>query len=438
MKPLKFKFILLCALFLNLGLTSCGSDDDAPEPVPTLPATLSNIVPTSGPKTTMVNINGSNFGTNIDNIRVSFNSVEALVQSVTDTRITCIVPARAYTGLVKVIVDGTELIGPEFEYLISEFQVSTFAGSINGFADGTGIDAQFSYPRGIAIDNEGNLYITDTGNHKIRKISPNGIVSTIAGSTEGDADGTGTDAQFNSPDGIAVDSQGNLYVSDYENNKIRKITPIGAVTTLAGNTAGYADGTGADARFLGPAGITIDSQDNLYVADNINNRIRKVTQNGVVTTFAGSIEGDANGNGTNAQFYGPQGITTDRQGNLYVTDAGNYKIRKISSSGEVTTIAGGTEGNADGTGTDAQFYVPLGITVDSQGNLYIADSYNHRIRKILPDGSVITIAGSSIGDTDGTGANSKFHYPIKITVDTHDNLYITDRGNHKIRKITQE
>ncbi|TYB79952.1 hypothetical protein ES674_08525 [Bizionia myxarmorum] len=336
------------------------------------------------------------------------------------------------------MVNSTELIGPEFKYIISEFQVSTFAGSTNGFADGTGIDAQFDSPRGITIDNAGNFYIADTENHKIRKINPNGTVSTIAGSIEGDADGTGTNAQFNAPEGIAIDSQGNLYIADRDNNKIRKITPNGAVTTLAGNTAGYADGTGADAQFYGPTGITVDNQDNLYVADNRNNKIRKVTQNGMVSTVAGSNPGDTDGTGTNAQFYGPQEITADSQGNLYIADSGNHKIRKINSSGEVTTIAGSIEGNADGTGIDAQFYIPIGITLDSQGNLYIADSYNHRIRKITPSGLVSTIAGSSPGYTDGIGASAQFYFPLKIIIDNQDNLYVSDRNNNKIRKITPE
>lgn len=428
---------LILILAMAFAVTSCSSDDDTPtQPTPT--ATVNNISPVSGPKGTVVTISGNHFGSNTNNIKVFFNNMEAAVQTVSNTEITVTVPPRAYTGMVKVIVNSTEIIAHEFEYIISEFQVSTFAGSTNGFADGTGIDAQFDYPRGITIDNAGNFYITDTGNHKIRKITPNGTVSTIAGSIEGDADGTGTNAQFNAPEGIAIDSQGNLYIADRDNNKIRKITPNGAVTTLAGNTAGYADGTGADAQFYGPTGITVDNQDNLYVADNNNNKIRKVTQNGVVSTVAGNNSGDTDGTGTNAQFNGPQEITADSQGNLYIADSGNHKIRKINSSGEVTTIAGSIEGNADGTGIDAQFATPLGITLDSQGNLYIADSYNHRIRKITPSGLVSTIAGSSPGYTDGTGASAQFYFPLKIIIDSQDNLYVSDRNNNKIRKITPE
>ncbi|MCX7546893.1 IPT/TIG domain-containing protein [Xanthomarina sp. F1114] len=428
---------LILILAMAFAVTSCSSDDDTPtQPTPT--ATVNNISPVSGPKGTVVTISGNHFGSNTNNIKVFFNNMEAAVQTVSNTEITVTVPPRAYTGMVKVMVNSTEIIAHEFEYIISEFQVSTFAGSTNGFADGTGIDAQFDYPRGITIDNAGNFYITDTGNHKIRKINPNGTVSTIAGSIEGDADGTGTNAQFNAPEGIAIDSQGNLYIADRDNNKIRKITPNGAVTTLAGNTAGYADGTGADAQFYGPTGITVDNQDNLYVADNNNNKIRKVTQNGVVSTVAGNNSGDTDGTGTNAQFNGPQEITADSQGNLYIADSGNHKIRKINSSGEVSTIAGSIEGNADGTGIDAQFATPLGITLDSQGNLYIADSYNHRIRKITPSGLVSTIAGSSPGYTDGTGASAQFYFPLKIIIDSQDNLYVSDRNNNKIRKITPE
>jgi prepilin-type N-terminal cleavage/methylation domain-containing protein len=266
--------------------------------------------------------------------------------------------------------------------------VSTFAGSgTQGYLDGTGTGAQFNTLRGIAIDSAGNVYVADTNNQRIRKISPSGVVTTLAGSgTAGYLDGTGTAAQFRSSFGIAVDSAGNVYVGDWGNHRIRKISPSGVVTTLAGSgTAGYLDGTGTAAQFNQPSGIAIDSTGVVYVADCENHRIRKVTSSGVVTTFAGSgIAGYLDGTGTAAQFDNPCGVAIDTTTDtIYVADGLNNRIRKITPSGVVTTLAGtGVAGFVDGTGTVAQFSFPIGMTFDNAGNLYVADTSNYRIRKI--------------------------------------------------------
>src|SRR5690606_30482452 len=196
-------------IFLTI-LTSCSSDEET-TPKPT--ATLSSISPNSGPKASLVTISGTNFGNNMDNITVYFNNLEAIVQAVTDTEITAQVPARAYTGLVKVRVNGTELIGPEFNYIISDIQVSTLAGSTYGYADGPGSNAQLAYIERITVDTQGKLFVTDLFNHKIRKITPDGMVSTVAGSNQGFSNGTTANAQFDSPMGITIDNQGNLYVA---------------------------------------------------------------------------------------------------------------------------------------------------------------------------------------------------------------------------------
>ena len=311
--------------------------------------------------------------------------------------------------------------------------VSTLAGSTSGYADGQGTLAKFAGPRGLAIDNGGNLYVADNSNQRIRKISPSGTVTTFAGSTIGNANGTGTSAQFNYPEGVAVDATGNIYVVDSENHSIRKITPAGVVSTLAGSTAGFADGQGAAAQFNFPIGVTVDAGGNVYVADTENYKIRKITPAGVVTTLAGSTQGFTDGASTNAQFNSPTGIAIDAVGNLYVTD--NYKIRKISPAGVVSTLAGSsTAGYADGKGTDARFTNPYGIAIDSNNILYVSDSDNDRIRKITADGTVTTIAGGTQGYADGSGNFAQFNYPKGIAV-ASGTIYVADEANNKIRKI---
>jgi serine/threonine-protein kinase len=271
--------------------------------------------------------------------------------------------------------------------------VSTFAGSgSQGSSDGTGTSASFSYPIGIAVDVSGNVYVTDAGNNLIRKITSAGVVSTLAGSGSiGSTDGTGTAASFNDPNGVAVDGSGNVYVADMNNNLIRKITSAGVVSTFAGSvSAGFADGTGIAASFKNPFGIAIDGVGNLYVGDFGNSLIRKITPTGVVSTFAGSgSQGSSDGKGTAARFFLPAGVSVDGSGNVYVADEANNLIRKITPAGLVSILAGsGSQGSADGTGIAASFKNPFGIAVDGSGNVYVADTDNNRIRKIsgLPAG----------------------------------------------------
>jgi sugar lactone lactonase YvrE len=313
--------------------------------------------------------------------------------------------------------------------------VTTLAGSDLGFVDGTGAAARFNGPFGVAVDAAGNLYVADAGNHRIRKISPAGAVSTLAGSTQGFADGVGTAAQFNFPRGVAVDAAGTVYVADNANHRIRKITPAGAVTTLAGSTNGFADGTGAAARFNSPSGVAVDAAGNVYVADLNNHRIRKISPAGAVTTLAGSTQGFADGVGTAAQFNGPLGVVVDAAGNVYVADNANHRIRKITPAGAVTTLAGSTNGFADGTGAAARFNGPSGVAVDAAGNLYVADAGNHRIRKISPAGAVSTLAGSTQGFAGGVGTAAQFSFPRGVAVDAAGTVYVADNANHRIRKI---
>lgn len=324
--------------------------------------------------------------------------------------------------------------------------VSTLAGSgTAGFADGTGAAAQFKYPEAVAVDTNGIVYVADGYNNRIRTISPAGVVSTLAGSgVAGYADGAGTAAQFSDPLGIAVDANGNVYVADGRNNRIRKITPSGVVTTVAGSgVQGCADGTGTAAQFSYPTGITVDSSGNLYVTDVLNcDGIRKITPAGVVTRLAGGTRGYADGTGAAAQFNQPYGIAVDAAGNVYVADNNNNNVRKVTPSGVVTTIAGSTSttyGYADGTGTSALFNFPCGIAVDSSGTLYVADSGNARIRKITSGGVVTTIAGSGTqGYADGVGTSAQFQFPANnLAVDATGNVYVSDQNNNRIRKIVQ-
>ncbi len=271
--------------------------------------------------------------------------------------------------------------------------------------------------------------------------TPNGgVVTTFAGSSSGYLDGTGTAAKFSYPDGIAIDSAGNLYVADRGNSVIRKITAAGVVTTFAGSGAqGTLDGTGTAAQFYYPEGIAIDNSNNLYVTDRGNNEIRKITSAGVVTTIAGSTTaGSLDGTGTAAQFNAPYGITVDSAGNLYVVDNGNNEIRKVTSTGVVTTLAGSTTaGNTDGTGSGAAFSSPYGIVLSSTGDLYVADSGNNTIRKVTTAGVVTTFVGDgTTGYIDATGTAAELRHPFGITVAPSGNFYVTDRSNYRIRMIT--
>ena len=266
--------------------------------------------------------------------------------------------------------------------------VTTLAGSgVLGSANGTALNAQFGQPTGVAVDSSGNIYVADNYNNLIRKITSGGVVTTLAGSGfPGPANGTGTNAQFNSPNGIAVDSSGNIYVADSSSNMIRKITSGGVVTTLAGSgTFGFVNGTGTNAQFKYPESVAVDSSGNVYVADTNNNMIRKITSGGVVTTLAGSgTGGSLDGTGTSAQFLSPNDVAVDSSGTIYVADLNNNLIRKITSAGVVTTLAGkaGVQGFANGTGTSAIFNLPNGVAIDTSGAIYVADTNNNRIRKI--------------------------------------------------------
>jgi sugar lactone lactonase YvrE len=316
--------------------------------------------------------------------------------------------------------------------------VTTLAGAgLADFEDGIGTAARFQYPYNATVDSDGTIFVTDSNNSRIRKITNNGEVTTVAGSGIGYADGLGATAKFYAPCGIVKDASGTLFVADRNNHLIRKITSEGQVSTFAGSTAGSLDGSGTLAKFNAPAGVAIASDGTLFVADSNNNRIRKITSLGVVTTIAGSTVGYSDGSGSTAKFNYPTGVAVDSYGTVYVTDSGNNCIRKITSDGVVTTVAGnGFRGVADGRGIAAQFNSPIGLAVDTVGNILVADTNNHRIRIINTTGEVTTLAGSTSGYQDGTASAAKFYSPYGLTLDTNGDLVIVDSGNHRIRKIT--
>jgi len=268
------------------------------------------------------------------------------------------------------------------------------------------------------------------------------IAGDICGSCSGSRDGTGSQARFHDPQGVAADGAGNLYVAEAASATIRKITPQGAVTTLAGSAgaAGYADGSGGAARFNAPSRLDTDSDGNLYVTDSGNSAIRRVTPAGVVVTMAGSGNcGSSDGSGAQAQFCNPKGIALDRWGNLWVADTGNHTVRRIATDGKVSTVAGapGVCGSADGKGNGgARFCGPQDVTVDYWGNVYVADTGNSTVRMINPEGQVSTLAGlpGQCAAQDGSPNVSRLCSPSGIDVEGND-LYVADTGNATIRRI---
>ena len=331
-------------------------------------------------------------------------------------------------------------------------EVTTIAGTPDksGSTDGVGGGAaQFNGLVGLSSDIAGNLYVGDSGNQTVRKITAAGVVTTIAGQVgvTGNTNGNGTNALFNAPEGTAADGTGNVYVADFVNRVIRKITTNGDVSTFAGSDSqqGTNDGVGGVARFTSPVALATDQSNNVYVADQGGDTIRMIAPDGTVTTFAGKgkVSGTNDGAGNAARFNGPQGVAVDSAGNVYVSDSGNQTIRMITPAGVVSTIAGspGQTGSSDGTNGSASFSTPRGIAVDGATNVYVADSANSTIRKLVLVGTnwvVTTLAGSpgQSGSADGVGSITRFHSPYGLAVDTTGNVFAIDRSNDSVRKIT--
>lgn len=319
-------------------------------------------------------------------------------------------PGRSFSHSRSVAVDlaGNVYVASMWEHTICRVtaagEVTILAGHAGraGSQDGVGGAARFCHPQGLAVDVAGNVYVADSGNNTIRRVTPGGVVTTVAGLARlvGAADGLGTAARFNYPDSVAVDGAGNIFVADLYNNTIRKVTPAGDVSTLAGlaGCAGSADGTGKVARFNFPSGVAVDGEGTVYVADIFNNAIRKVSPAGTVTTLAGKLTYDTGGrDGTEAaaQFCHPGGLAVDRTGNVYVADSGNDTVRRVTPAGVVTTLAGlaGQAGYLDGTGSSVRFSNPAGLALDRAGNLLVLDASNAVIRRGTWAGLVTAPAG---------------------------------------------
>lgn len=333
--------------------------------------------------------------------------------------------------------------------------MTLFAGTgESGFSGdgGKATDAKLKVPAGLTFDKKGNLYIADRDNHRIRKVDTRGTITTVAGNGTAGFSGDGgkaTDAMLNLPSGVAIDDNGNIYISDRSNDRIRIVNSKGIITTIAGNGMdGYKGDSGpaTQAQLSRPFGLALDKKGNLYIADRGNNRVRKVNPQGIITTIAGDgsffFMGD-NGPAYRASIAGPTGVVVDDNGILYIADRNNNRVRAVDTQGMIRTVAGTGQQDYNGdseVARDTNLYLPFGVALDPDGNLLIADRSHYRIRKVDPRrGTVITVAGNGVkmfaGDGGpATGANLSF--PHGIIVDKNDNLLISDKGNYRIRRVS--
>ncbi|MFD4612181.1 RICIN domain-containing protein [Streptomyces sp. NPDC058451] len=331
--------------------------------------------------------------------------------------------------------------------------ISTVAGTgvaNYGGDNGPALAAQLNYPYGIAVDSTGTLYFSDYSNHRVRKVTTDGKISTVAGTGSPGFSGDGgraASAQLRNPREVAVDSEGAVYIADAGNNRVRKVSADGKISTVAGTGAAGSGGDGGlatTAQLHGPFGVAVDSTGVLYIAEYNGNRVRKVTTDGKISTVAGTgtagFSGD-NGRAASAQLKNPYGVAVDGADLLHIVDYANHRVRKVAADGKISTVAGtGTAGFSgdNGPATSAQLNFPTGMVVDSTGALYIADYSNHRVRKVAADGKISTVAGTGTagfsGD-DGPAASAQLKNPFGVAVDCVDTLYIADHANHRIRKI---
>lgn len=444
----KLFYCIISATLMFWLLAACKKSSNTPPPLNIEAWEPFKIDPTHGPKGTRVLVYCTrNFIAEIDSlpIKLFYNGV-SIPFDFKNTAFDFNVPAGLGSGPIELeLKGGKRLKCPSFTY-DSLYYVTTMAGTgIRGNTDGPAATAQFDNPHGIAIDINNNIYVAERYKHRIRKISASGEVTTFAGNgVAGFADGTGTAALFNEPIDVAVDRNGNVFVADGKNRRIRKISPNGETSTYAGSGDwGYnLEGDSTKAVFT-PSGIDIDPNGVLYFTSY--QQIMKVTTDKKVTVVAGNVNsGDVDGSGINAYFYNPYGVAVAADGNLFISEASNNKIRKVTPQGVVTTFAGGggfNGGYVNGIGPAARFNSPLGLVFGPDKNLYVVDApFNEVIRIITPDANVQTFAGrqSYYGFRDTIAANALFYDPVGIASNIKGNLFIADTKNHRIRKIYKE
>ena len=332
---------------------------------------------------------------------------------------------------------------------VSTYGISSYAGTGSvGFSGdgGAATSAQFSYPYAVAISNTGILYVVDQVNNRIRKVTAAGVISTIAGNgsvgNTGDG-GAATAATLSSPQGVAVDATGNVYIADYGNNRIRKISTTGVISNFAGSGIGLDGGPATAADVYRPSGVAVDASGNVYIAETGNNRVRKVNTSGIISTVAGTgvsgYSGDG-GSATAAKLSSPVGVAVDGAGNIYLADLGNHRIRKVTA-GMISTVAGTGVAGFSGDGglaTAAAINTPYGMTIDASGDIYICDYGNFRVRRVSATGTISTIAGTGnalYGGDGGLATAADFNRPTGIAVDASGNIYIADVNNQRVRKL---
>ena len=397
---------------------------------------IDSIFPSRGNYRTTVIIYGNDFDKLPSNYFISINDLRCNIVTKTNTALTIALPARAGSGKFQIHFNNETKSSTDFIFE-KIYLVSTIAGDGNiGLKDGQGTNARFFYPVSIIKDSKGDYLITDYFNHVIRKMDKNYNVTTYAGTgISGYLDGDKTSAKFSYPSGTVIDKNDNLYIADTYNHKIRKISTNGLVSTIAGSTAGYLDGNANIAKFNQPKGIVMDAFGNIFIVDYNNDRIRKLSPNGIVETYAGSSKGFTDGIGVAAKFNFPATIACDLNNVLYVADASNNRIRKIDNNRNVTTLAGdGTVGLKDGLLSTCKLNEPKGVYLDNHQNVWIGDFSNHVVRYIDGD-SISTIIGSTQGFLDGENKNVKFNFPGGMLFENDSTILMCDVHNQRIRKI---
>jgi hypothetical protein len=369
---------------------------------------ITGISPVHGPANTLVTITGTAFDPTASLDTVFFNGKKATVITASASSLTAKVPVGAGTGNVTLKIGNTVMNGPLFTYELSPVATVIAGSGYAGDFNGVGTMASFATPTGITVDTSGNIYVADLASYDVRKITPAYVVTTFAGSPghQGYLDATGTDALFAYVNDVATDLSGNVYVVDYNNHNVRKITPAGVVTTYLRD-------------IVTPTGIAVDSAGNIYVASPFVTEMRKYSPSGQMTSL---------GSG----FGGLFDVTVDGAGNMYTVDYERNKVNKITPSGVVTTVAGGQSGFADGQGTAASFNGPKSIAIDKSGNIYVADVGNNAIRKIDPSGNVTTY----LSHVSSYTTDSNFFGAYGVAVDKNDVLYVTNTSENKILRIT--